>query len=128
MEAYEKMRNSNYKLSFILKMGLLILVITIVTSILSYGSAASSGNTNSKKNQISYFDPFDLVTIYLNMPENDQINASINSQNTANTDVLVSAPPVFIPIRYRSITVKSVVRVPKYTSYYPGNPPWNPTK
>lgn len=123
------MRNSNYKRSFILKMGLLIIVITIVTSIFCYGYATSSkNNINSQKSQISYFDPFDLITIYLDMSENNQLNSSTDSQNTANSDVLVMKPPVRLPITPRSWSITSVVWVAKDTSYYPGNPPWNPTQ
>ena len=124
-----------------LKIALGLLVITIVTGMGTIAYTASAVNTNSQNGQImGFFDPFELTTIYFNIPENGsktaiyggmgippQANIAADSQDATASSGIIRRSPIRVPYRPR---FRSPFRPPwthpPTAPWYPGQPPWTP--
>ena len=136
--------HSNKKTSFKIKFVYRLLMIAVVIGFGTIAFTASTDNSRKQQNsgQISYFDPFQLETIYLNLPENEanpiilsslgassQVYGSTGLQSTTvgstgSTGIL--RPPVRIPYRPPFRSPFRPPWIPGPPSWWPGDPPWTP--
>jgi hypothetical protein len=133
----------NFKKSFKLKFFLRLIVIMVVTGFSSIAFTASSGNVRSQTQtaDLSYFDPFELETIFVSLANNEMntavtgnpggivvpsVYASSNLLTSGIQDELISRPPVRVPYRPPFRSPFRPPWVPGPPSWYPGNPPWAP--
>ena len=126
------------KKNFKLKLFLRLLAITVVIGTSTVAFTASSGNSNSRQKsaELSFFDPFELETIYvvtadngINTTTSDNSGAAplvTNSLETNVDDTVVTRPPVRVPYRPPFRSPFRPPWVPGPPSWYPGNPPWTP--
>ena len=135
---------ANFKKSFKLKFFLRLIAIMVVTGFSSIAFTASSGNFRSQAQNsgLSYFDPFELETIYIGGLTSNEMNAAVtgNPNGTVVPSVyaasniltsgageeLISRPPVRVPYRPPFRSPFRPPWVPGPPSWYPGNPPWAP--
>jgi len=123
-----KDKNSSFKLK--ITIGMLVFAFAIVIGISTTAYAAPATNTDSKNEQISIFDPFEMtVTVYsLDISEDATISVSAGLLPQASlqqdTEMIVRST---IRVPYRP-TFRSPFRPPwvhePTAPWFPGEPPW----
>lgn len=133
-----KRRNYN-KTSFKLRFLLGIMVITVIAGFSTIAFTASAQNSNNRESdRISYFDPFELSTIYLGALDNElntpalgnpvtisPVNDSAILQDTNVSNALITRPPIRVPYRPPLRSPFRPPLDPGPPSWYPGDPPWD---
>jgi hypothetical protein len=131
-----KSKNSSLKLK--IACGMLIIIIVTGMSTTAY-AASAKGSNEETSNLISFFDPFELRFMYLNISENkpntaissdtelpSQVNISANSQDANISSGIIRRSPIRIPYRPPCRSPFRPPWVPGPPPWYPGGPPWTP--
>lgn len=120
----QKLKDKNSSFKFKITIGMLVFAFAVVIGMSTVAYAAPATNTNSKNEQISILDPFELTVAVYSQDTSADATISVSAgQATLQQEIV--RPRIRIPYRptFRSPFRPPWVHPPT-APWYPGTPPW----